>query len=462
MSTLPVATADLAGAHEAVKGAHAPDERPKSTGFEKLLEQAAAHQPAGSYAAAHQRADSHSATDQSLAQRALPHGPDVTESGGAQGRLPMPGTKAKPSRKVTHMTPTRTRSTRTTSTRTRSPREKGQATQRVDAFFATFPGQGAGVASQIAPTARHGSARGPVEVLGTTGRTADPGAPSTELIRLGASNGASGTPVGRIETPAGAGSARHAETVVGARPAVRAEPATRAETDVRTALVKDGSRRTGRLPSGSQGTVLPNDTQPKDVQPNEPRPNDAQPPVPVPPEGSARAASQPIAGTQEASNLLPGVAGQLVDVLSAPRQGADGSFVVTVALHPAALGAVRATVIAKGSQVSVQLVPSTAEGADALRLALPDLRSALSSNGQQVQVTVREIPAASSRHAASSRDPSSAGQGGGGHPLATSRHDHPAPVRASRPARGPAAQPVSTVPLVAAPAPSPHLVDIRI
>ncbi|MGC8470699.1 MAG: flagellar hook-length control protein FliK [Acidimicrobiales bacterium] len=452
MSTVPVATADLAGAHEAVKGAHAPETHTKSTAFEKLLEEAASHQAAGPQAASHQAASHQAAGPQAASHQAVSRGPDATE-GVAPGTLPMPGTKAEPSGK----------STRTTPTRTTPPREKGQATQRVHAFFATLPGQGPGVASQIAPAARQGSARGPVDARRTTGRRAEPGTPSTELIRLGPSNGASGTPVGHIETPVGAGSARQAQTIAGAGPAVRAEAAAQAARDVRTVPVKGDVRRTSRAPSGSQGSVQPEDIQPNDSQPNGLQANGVQPAVPVPPEGSARAASQPAAGAQRASNLLPGVAGQLVDVLSAPRQGADGSFVVTVALHPAALGAVRATVIANESQVSVQLVPSTAEGAAALRLALPDLRSALSSNGQQVQVTVREIPASSSKNpAASSKNPFSAGQGGGGHPLATSRHDHPAPGRASRPARDPAPQPVSTVPLAAAPAPSPHLVDIRI
>ena len=159
------------------------------------------------------------------------------------------------------------------------------------------------------------------------------------------------------------------------------------------------------------------------------------------------------------SKSLPGVAGELVRVLSAPRPLTDGSFTVTVALHPASLGQVRATVVTGPDQISVQLTPATAEGADALRLALGDLRSALSASGQQVQVTLSEGPAP----AANGGGLSSAPQGGSGGDLPATGRQYPSSSPSTpRSASPPAPEPSRTALALAAPAPSSHLVDIRI
>lgn len=83
---------------------------------------------------------------------------------------------------------------------------------------------------------------------------------------------------------------------------------------------------------------------------------------------------------------LPGVASQLVSVLSPLRTGPGGTQSVTVLLHPAELGDVRATVTVSGDQVTVRLLASTTEGASALRSALPDLHSGLSQDGQRSTV----------------------------------------------------------------------------
>lgn len=85
---------------------------------------------------------------------------------------------------------------------------------------------------------------------------------------------------------------------------------------------------------------------------------------------------------------MPGVAGQLVRVLSAPRPLANGTYTVTVSLHPESLGTVQATVTGSDSRLSVQLVAATSDGAAALRQSLPELREALSANGQQAIVTL--------------------------------------------------------------------------
>jgi flagellar hook-length control protein FliK len=85
---------------------------------------------------------------------------------------------------------------------------------------------------------------------------------------------------------------------------------------------------------------------------------------------------------------MPGVAGQLVDVLSPPRPTAGGTYTVTIALHPEELGEVRATVTAGEDQVTVRLVAATGDGDDALRQALSQLHADLSIGGQRTTVTV--------------------------------------------------------------------------
>ena len=189
-----------------------------------------------------------------------------------------------------------------------------------------------------------------------------------------------------------------------------------------------------------------------------PRPTPTAAPAPAARPAPAPGPALAPGANPEPSQSLPGVAGQLVRVLSAPRQVADGGFTVTVALHPSSLGTVRATVVAGPDRVSVQLAPTTAEGADALRIALPDLKSALSSSGQQVQVTLSESSAPASGGLASGPQ-----GGGGGHLPATSRQRHSASPSTPRSPSQTAPEPPRTAPpRTAAPAPSSHLVDIRI
>jgi flagellar hook-length control protein FliK len=85
---------------------------------------------------------------------------------------------------------------------------------------------------------------------------------------------------------------------------------------------------------------------------------------------------------------MPGVAGQLVQVLSAPRPAPGGSYTVTIALRPEALGEVHATVTANQDQVSVRLVAGTSDGADAIRRSLPELHEALAAEGRRAAVSV--------------------------------------------------------------------------
>ncbi|MGH9082042.1 MAG: flagellar hook-length control protein FliK [Acidimicrobiales bacterium] len=111
------------------------------------------------------------------------------------------------------------------------------------------------------------------------------------------------------------------------------------------------------------------------------------PPPPGLTAGSARPAAATVIGPT-VDDGMPGVAGQLVRVLSAPRPTPGGTYTVTVSLRPESLGAVTATVTAGQGQVSVRLLATTTDGADAIRVALPQLHQALSAEGQRATVSL--------------------------------------------------------------------------
>ncbi|MHB1776966.1 MAG: flagellar hook-length control protein FliK [Acidimicrobiales bacterium] len=91
-----------------------------------------------------------------------------------------------------------------------------------------------------------------------------------------------------------------------------------------------------------------------------------------------------------AGGTFPGVASQLVSVLSPLRALPGGGQAVTIGLHPEALGEVRATIVTVADQVTVRLEASTDAGREALRQALPDLGQHLSSNGQKAAVVLAD------------------------------------------------------------------------
>ncbi|MGH9048049.1 MAG: flagellar hook-length control protein FliK, partial [Acidimicrobiales bacterium] len=106
---------------------------------------------------------------------------------------------------------------------------------------------------------------------------------------------------------------------------------------------------------------------------------------------------------------MPGVAGQLVSVLSPPRPTANGTYTVTVSLHPESLGEVQATVTAGHDQVSVRLVAINPTGAAAIQQALPQLQEALSTAGQRTSITLAGPP-----NGGAGQQGSPAGSNGGG------------------------------------------------
>jgi hypothetical protein len=90
--------------------------------------------------------------------------------------------------------------------------------------------------------------------------------------------------------------------------------------------------------------------------------------------------------TLHSMSTLPGVASQLLSVLSPLRSSVVGTQVLSVVLHPEHLGDVRATVASNGDQVVIRLVASTSQGSAALRAALPDLREHLGDSSARTVV----------------------------------------------------------------------------
>jgi flagellar hook-length control protein FliK len=95
-------------------------------------------------------------------------------------------------------------------------------------------------------------------------------------------------------------------------------------------------------------------------------------------------------GTPGTADSLPGVASQLVTMLSPLRALPGGGQVVTIGLHPQELGVVRATIVASADQVTVRLDAATDAGRQALRQALPELGQHLSSTGQRAVVVLAD------------------------------------------------------------------------
>jgi hypothetical protein len=105
----------------------------------------------------------------------------------------------------------------------------------------------------------------------------------------------------------------------------------------------------------------------------------------------------------------------LAGSISRPLSNGDGSYTVTVAMHPPELGHLQAVMSLDGDDLQVSITPQGQAGHDALARALHDLRDQLAGGGVNVSVTLR--------------DPSS--QSGGDDP-------HPSPAPDGPDAPGPA------------------------
>ncbi len=79
----------------------------------------------------------------------------------------------------------------------------------------------------------------------------------------------------------------------------------------------------------------------------------------------------------------------LSSAISRPVSGGDGTYSVTVAMHPAGLGHVQAVMSLTGSELQVSLTPETDHGHAALAGAVNDLKNELARGGVNVNIDLR-------------------------------------------------------------------------
>jgi hypothetical protein len=82
----------------------------------------------------------------------------------------------------------------------------------------------------------------------------------------------------------------------------------------------------------------------------------------------------------------------LAGAVRAPLASGPGQYSVTVALHPADLGPVRAQLALRGDALSVVVTAAVASGHEALAAALPGLREQLAASGLTVDVQLGTPP----------------------------------------------------------------------
>jgi flagellar hook-length control protein FliK len=122
-------------------------------------------------------------------------------------------------------------------------------------------------------------------------------------------------------------------------------------------------------------------TAPTSILSSDPSVSAAQAPAAQPvPAGPAAASGPEHVHRHPAAAELP-VARQVAGPVLALRAGGDGSHQLIVALHPAELGPVNVHVRIEGDLMTIQLASTSESAHDALRDALPQLRSELQSAG---------------------------------------------------------------------------------
>jgi flagellar hook-length control protein FliK len=90
------------------------------------------------------------------------------------------------------------------------------------------------------------------------------------------------------------------------------------------------------------------------------------------------------------ANQLPGVASQLLTILSPLRSSPNGSHTLTVALQPDGLGEVKAQVTSVANQLVIRLTTESSAAETVVRNVLPELRNNLSEFGQQTTVLLND------------------------------------------------------------------------
>lgn len=132
---------------------------------------------------------------------------------------------------------------------------------------------------------------------------------------------------------------------------------------------------------------------------------------------SGSASGAPVAGLWSALDAPevatgPGLAGQLLSVLSPLQSAPGGSASVVLRLFPAGLGSIRATVATTPGAVSVSLVADTQAGHDALAASLAQLHEMLSSEANHATTVDLHFVPAGGREGAGQAGSQGRGQAG--------------------------------------------------
>jgi flagellar hook-length control protein FliK len=80
----------------------------------------------------------------------------------------------------------------------------------------------------------------------------------------------------------------------------------------------------------------------------------------------------------------------LSSVISRPLSEGNGTYTVTLAMHPIELGHVQAVMSLTGSELQVSLTPHTDHGHAALGVAINDLKNELGRGGVNVTIDLRQ------------------------------------------------------------------------
>ena len=200
-------------------------------------------------------------------------------------------------------------------------------------------------------------------------------------------------------------------TLAGAHPTTTDDGAVPTTAPVAAAPAVAPGAGPATAPSGR-----PNDPRPNDLRPNDPRPNAkvtsavpaaletpvagrprpeapeeptkpvnpttaAQPGQPDGPAAAPLARSGPDAAAAPSAAPAPTPAAQLLPVLLPFRRSPDGVHELTVRLQPEELGPVQVTISVRDGSVHVHLLADSPASRDALRQALPSLRSEVERAG---------------------------------------------------------------------------------
>jgi flagellar hook-length control protein FliK len=94
-----------------------------------------------------------------------------------------------------------------------------------------------------------------------------------------------------------------------------------------------------------------------------------------------RTATTPIAKADAPAPTRPAVHTPIVTAIAPLVQRGDGSYHLSVRLHPEELGAIELDVELRGGEINLRMRPESDAGREAIRAALPALRSELEAAG---------------------------------------------------------------------------------